>query len=290
MGSVMINLYYSEKFWGNGFNGPQKVVNNLIKSLQHENIPFAINEEKYENNFVIQYDQLGHEKHSKIEQETCIIGPQVWLFEEKGQFLVENQQYYKSIIAPSKWVKDKYVNLFSLPNNKVDIWPVGIEIPDTERNIKYDCLIYFKRRNKSELDNVIDFLNRKKLTYKILSYGSYTHSDLQEIATQCRFCFLINGTESQGIAVQEIMACGTPLFVWDLKMWNDMGEKYIVPATSIPYWNNECGKYFYDFLDMEVAFEEFYDKIGEYNPKHFVQEELSFKASVKKLLKVFVNE
>lgn len=282
----MINLYFEESFWGNGLNGPYKVVNNLIKSLHQENIQFSVNLEKYKHNFIIQYDEIGHIKHSQIEQETCIIGPQVWLFEERGKFLIDNPQYYKTIIAPSQWVKDKYIDLFSLPEKKVSVWPVGIELKEYKKNIKYDCLIYFKRRNDSELKLAIDFLKSKNLSYKVLSYGSYGSSDLEKYSNQCKFCFLINGTESQGIAVQEIMAMNTPLFVWDVNFWDDMGEKYRVPATSIPYWSDECGKVFYDFSNIEIVFEEFYANIEEYIPRNYVERELSFETSISKLLEI----
>ena len=79
----MINLYYSESYWGHSatMNGPHKVVDNLIKSLKQEKINYAINEEKYEHNFLVQYAATAHEKHSKIEQATTIIGPQVWMFD-----------------------------------------------------------------------------------------------------------------------------------------------------------------------------------------------------------------
>ena len=42
----MINLYYSEAYWGHSatMNGPHKVVDNLIKSLEQEKINYAINE------------------------------------------------------------------------------------------------------------------------------------------------------------------------------------------------------------------------------------------------------
>ena len=45
----MINLCYSEAYWGHSatMNGPHKVVDNLIKSLEQEKIDYAINEEKY---------------------------------------------------------------------------------------------------------------------------------------------------------------------------------------------------------------------------------------------------
>ena len=43
----MINLYYSEAYWGHSqtMNGPHKVIDNLIKSLEQEEIDYAINEE-----------------------------------------------------------------------------------------------------------------------------------------------------------------------------------------------------------------------------------------------------
>ena len=108
----MINLYYSESYWGHTqtMNGPHKVVKNLLMSLDQEKIDYAINEEKYEHNFLLQYNDIAHEKHSKIELDTCIIGPQVWLFDTYGQFLIEHQDYYKKMIAPSQWVKDKFIN------------------------------------------------------------------------------------------------------------------------------------------------------------------------------------
>ena len=49
------------------------------------------------------------------------------MFDGYGQFLIENQNYYKKIIAPSEWVKNKFISKFNLPENKISVWPVGIE-------------------------------------------------------------------------------------------------------------------------------------------------------------------
>ena len=196
----MINLYYSEAYWGHSatMNGPHKVVNNLIKSLDQENIDYAINEEKYEHNFLVQYDATAHEKHSKIEQNTTIIGPQVWLFDGYGQFLIENQNYYKKIIAPSQWVKDKFINKFNLPENKVAVWPVGIEEFNNIREVNYDCLIYFKRRNQEELDAVKKFLVSNGFSYRMVEYGTYGEDGFKQLVNSAKFCFLINGTDVAG--------------------------------------------------------------------------------------------
>ena len=284
----MINLFYSEAYWGHSatMNGPHKVVNNLIKSLDQEKIVYTVNEEKYENNFLVQYDAIAHEKHSKIEQETTIIGPQVWLFDGYGQFLIQNQNYYKKLIAPSQWVKDKFINKFNLPENKVAVWPVGIETFNNIREVNYDCLIYFKRRDESELSAVKKFLDSRGLSYRMVEYGSYSEYGFSQLVNQAKFCFLINGTESQGIAVQEIMSMGVPIIAWDLKEWLDQGEAYRVPATSIPYWDERCGEKFYNVDKLEETFDNFYARINDYDPKAFVKENLSFESSVKTLLDI----
>ncbi len=284
----MINLYYSEAYWGHSatMNGPHKVINNLIKSLDQEKIDYAINEEKYEHNFLVQYDATAHEKHSRIEQDTTIIGPQVWMFDGYGQFLIENQNYYKKIIAPSEWVKNKFITKFNLPENKISVWPVGIETFNNERDITYDCLIYFKRREQKELDAVKQFLDNKNLSYKMVQYGGYGEDGFKNLVNQAKFCFLINGTESQGIAVQEIMSMGVPIIAWDIKEWLDQGEAYRVPATSIPYWDERCGEVFFNIDDLEVTFSKFYATLDQYDPKAFIKDNLSFECSVKTLLDI----
>ena len=284
----MINLYYSEAYWGHSatMNGPHKVVDNLIKSLEQEKIDYAINEEKYKHNFLIQYDAIAHEKHSKIEQETTIIGPQVWLFDGYGQFLIENQNYYKKLIAPSQWVKDKFINKFNLPEEKIAIWPVGIEEFDNVREPSYDCLIYFKRRDESELSAVKKFLVSRGLSYRMVEYGGYDEIGFRNLVNQAKFCFLINGTESQGIAVQEIMSMGVPIIAWDIKEWLDQGEAYRVPATSVPFWDEKCGEKFYSIDKLEETFDNFYARINDYDPKAYVKENLSFESTVKTLLDI----
>jgi len=286
----MINLYYSEAYWGHSatMNGPHKVVDNLIKSLEQEKIEYAINEEKYEHNFLVQYDATAHEKHSKIEQDTTIIGPQVWMFDGYGQFLIENQNYYKKIIAPSEWVKNKFITKFNLPEDKLAVWPVGIEEFDNIREPNYDCLIYFKRRDQSELDAVKKFLVSNGLSYRMVEYGTYGEDGFKQLVNSAKFCFLINGTESQGIAVQEIMSMGVPIIAWDIKEWLDQGEAYRVPATSIPFWDERCGEKFFTVDEMGQTFDNFYARINDYNPKDYVKENLSFESSVKTLLDILL--
>jgi len=283
----MINLFLDPAYWAGAtrMNGPQKLATNLISSLDEQCISFAINEEKYKHNFIVHYDYRGYLKHSELTLKNCFIGPQIWFFDQHVNHIRENPHFYNKLIVPSQWTKNLPVQKFGFSKNKVEVWPVGIELKDYKKDIEYDCLLYYKRRSREELEIAKEFLKRNKLTYSVIEYGSYTQEQLEKLSDQSKFCFLLNGTESQGIAVQEMMARDLPMFVWDVKEWNDQGSAYTVPASSVPYWSDECGAIFYELTDMQYAFDEFCGKI--YTPRKFVEQNLSFKVSVDRLLEIF---
>ena len=285
----MINLWYEESYWGHAcgrVSGPEKVVKNTIDALEQEGIEYAINEDTYSYNFLMQYQHgVAHLKHQDLEHSSCVIGPQVWPFDAYGKFLIENPQYYKNIIAPSEWVKNLFENKLGI--SKVVVWPVGIKAPNIISNQSIDCLIYYKNRPVEHLEQVKSLLSKRGLTHVQLQYGSYSQDEFKDALAKVQFCIIIDNTESQGIAIQEMMAVGKPLFVWDINEWDYMGEQYKVPATSVPYWSDECGEKFYFVDELEETFERFYDRIDTYNPKNLIDSELSYKASMKKLLNIF---
>lgn len=282
----MINLWYEDDHLQGRMTGPLKVILNLKESLKEFGIPYSNNDSVFDKNFLLHYDANGYKKHENLEHDSCFIGPQFWPFDDYGKFLIDNPQYYNKLIVPSKWVKDLLTVKFGICEDKVSVWPVGIKQSNLNKNIKYDCLIYFKRRTEEELSKVINFVESKKLSYNIISYGSYQESDFELLSSQSRFCFLLNGSESQGIAVQEMMSDNIPLLVWDILEWNDQGEDYKVSSTSVPYWDDICGERFFEENEMEETFSKFYDRISDYNPKEFVDNNLSYKRSVEILMEI----
>jgi hypothetical protein len=120
----------------------------------------------------------------------------------------------------------------------------------------------------------------------MVEYGTYGEDGFKQLVNSAKFCFLINGTESQGIAVQEIMSMGVPIIAWDIKEWLDQGEAYRVPATSVPFWDERCGEKFFTVDKMRETFDNFYARINNYNPKDYVHDNLSFKSSVNTLLDI----
>ena len=66
-----------------------------------------------------------------------------------------------------------------------------------------------------------------------------------------------------------------------------MGDDYIVDGTSIPYWSSECGESFIKYENFEKVFNLFLSKLDKYNPKKYVDRELSPQKSIDTLLKLF---
>ena len=84
-----------------------------------------------------------------------------------------------------------------------------------------------------------------------------------------------------------MMSMNIPLLVWDVSEWDYMGEDYRVPATSVPYWSDDCGEKFKDSIELEYAFDRFYSNLDRYTSRKVYESEFSYAASVKKLLDIF---
>ena len=170
------------------------------------------------------------------------------------------------------------------------VWPVAIYKPDIQHSvIENDCLIYHKNRSQEDLDYMKELLNRRRLSYTQLQYGSYTQDNFRRALASVKFCVIIDNTESQGIAIQEMMAAGKPLFVWDTPVWDHMGQEYAVPASSVPYWSQECGERVVEKEHLDLSLDNFLGRITTYTPRDYVDRELSPQATVKILTDHFAE-
>ena len=281
----MLNVFYRDSHLQGRMSGPLKVIGNLFKSLDDCGIEYAVNEEVHKHNFFLHWDPYHVEVYKNIKnKESLLVGPQMWPFAPEFKELTE----YGKLVAPSWWVADKLRRYFNV--TKCLTWPVAIYPPDNQYPvIRDDCLIYHKNRSQEDLDYVKELLERRRLTYTQLQYGSYTQDNFRRALASVKFCVIIDNTESQGIAIQEMMGAGKPLFVWDTPVWDHMGLEYIVPASSVPYWDAMCGEKVIEKDALDLSLDNFLGKIFTYTPKDFVNRELSPEATVKILTDHFAE-
>jgi len=147
--------------------------------------------------------------------------------------------------------------------------------------------IYFKRRHPQELHYIQSFLNAKNIQYRIFSYtDKYDENEYLHYLQNSKFGIWLDAHESQGFALEEALSCNVPLLVWNIKTMNqEHGSTYqAIPATTIPYWDERCGEYFFDANELNTTFDKFISKLDSYKPRDYVVEKLSTNICENKLI------
>ena len=157
---------------------------------------------------------------------------------------------------------------------------------------KNKVLLYFKHRSTTELYNIEKFLKEKSIDYTIFSYDQkYNENDYISYLQETKFGIWLDAHESQGFALQEALSINVPLLVWNVTSMNqEFGQNYNnIPSTTIPYWDERCGEYFYNLEDLEKTYNLFLSKLESYKPREFILENLSFEVCEDKLIKTIEN-
>lgn len=267
----MIDILYSYNK-----NGPGKVISNLKKGLDLSGIPYNENPgDSKRGSKVISLQ--WNENVFKYNPENILIGPNVCTLPIDNHFVMS--QNYRQIIVPSEWVKKLYCKW--IPEEKILIWPVGIDTEyfndKSNLNKELDCLIYYKRRNLENLNYVKKILKRFNQNFDIIEYGNYNEIDFIDKVSKSKYVFLLVNSESQGIAIQEMMSMNVPVFVWDVTHWTDRGEEFKVEASSVPYWDKRCGLYEINENSIPEKFNFFLQRLEFFNPRDYILENFSLK-------------
>lgn len=276
------------------FSGPQKLVNNLIRTFKNNDL-VSFNNFQYTNAYIVSYDDFGKKICQRViknnPQSKIIVGPLYNLeqLEDLVKLVMQNQNI--KILVPSKSIKNNLINDlgYELNEKQLIVSPIGIA-PEEEckrpRNYERNtCLIYIKKRKIEELDQILKILKNAGVHYKIFEYGKYRNSDLIQHAKNSEFGIIINKTESQGIATQEIMSTGLPLIVNGEKENNFWDTK--LSGSAVPYWSDDCGIIIDSLENFEEDLSNFLQNIKSYNPINLIIKNLTFEQTEKNLIKHF---
>jgi hypothetical protein len=245
---------------------------------------------------ISQYDGLYSPSEpidvSKYPSLKCVFGPHFSVFpnENLHKIISDNSSY----IVLSKWNKNIWKKFPICKNLKLVDIPFAV---DTERFIETipiqnrdKVFIYYKGRNPMDLEFIERLCKLRDIEYKIFNYvKKYNEKDYLEYLQQSKYGIWIGRHESQGFALQEALSCNVPLFVWCV---SSMNQEYMqnysnIPATTIPYWDERCGEYFYNKGDFSEMFDLFLEKLYTYKPREYVLENLSSSVCEKRFMKLF---
>ncbi len=277
-------------------SGPEKLVNNLLKSAKLEK-DIKFNKFNSNNFYILQYDNYGKEALRKISSKKSnpkiLVGP-LYNYSELLSLskLIKEKDNIKVVVA-SEIVKNILISYSSLKihESKIEVLPVGISSRNKKISNKLrnddQCLVYFKNRDVSELKHIENVLNQKKIKYKIFEYGNYKNSELINYAKYSTFGITLTKTESQGIAIQELLNQNLPLIVNEYTKNSTFIEGQIITGSSVPFWSDKCGLKVNNFEDIDFKIDELLENLDNFKPGDFINTHLSFEATNLRLLNAF---
>jgi hypothetical protein len=133
-----------------------------------------------------------------------------------------------------------------------------------------------------------------QVEYTVVEYGSYSDANFKNALMDTKFVVWVGRHESQGFAFQETLAMNVPILVWDVRtMCEEIGSNGnpaysdgTLDATVASYWSDECGIKFYDASEFSGKFDEMMGRYTEFEPRKFVERELSLDVTFKKMFTV----
>lgn len=272
-------------------SGQRRVLLNLCAGLDRLGIRYRVN------------DYRHIRKHP--EELACIIGRTFVLdwFTWKNPLLLGVAMYdhpvdapehlkdlqVKRVLVPCKW----YADMFRPHWPHVDAWPVGIDTdlwtPTPADRKSVDVLLYDKVRWDYEryaaelIEPIRRHLEASGRTVEVVRYGHYKEDDYKAALARCRSMIFLCEHESQGIACQQALSSGVPVFAWDRGgPWQDPKYfphkvSYEGGVSSVPYFDARCGMTFTDAAGFISTWNEFWSHVGsgDFAPRDYVTENLT---------------
>jgi glycosyltransferase involved in cell wall biosynthesis len=195
------------------------------------------------------------------------------------------------MLVPGGWMKDMFAQHY--PEEKIEVWPVGIDTEHwrpkcssedkSDRVLLYDKILWERDHYQDKLiARIREFLSYREIEIETLRYGSYFPEDLETALKRCRAVVFISRHETQGIAYQQMLASGVPLFAWDRGgFWQDPeyfpDQVRYEPVSSVPYWDDRCGMTFASADEFEAKFDIFWERLhtGNFQPREYILENLT---------------
>lgn len=226
----------------------------------------------------------------------AILGPAMHDHPALAPNLMKDPRYHRFIVT-CDWMASLFEQ--SYPPQKVGRWYGGINLgdwPDTRYHPKdIDILLYDKIRwnhalyEERLLRPILDHCAKQKLRVHTIRYKHYDHKSYRQLLSRSRTMLFLCEHETQGMAYQEALASNVPILAWDQGWWLDPQRlNYTtepIPACSVPYFSAECGETFSDIESFTPAFGRFWAHLDQYEPRQFVERELSLKGSAELFMK-----
>ena len=295
----MINII-SKAYLSKNATGPKKVVDNFIKGLDILGYPYVINKQLDAcERLWIHDDVAALARINKLSPEIKIVaGPNLYVVLRQVPRDIDLSKIV--YIHPSQWVKDFWLH-FGFDRCPIEPWPTGIDTEEFRPSpkIKKFALVYFKQRSQEELFQVEKALKKKGVAYRIINYGNYQEQEYKKLLAETCYVIWLGRQESQGIALEEVLATDTPVLVCDVDRvghWiasqKEMAvfteaENNFANTTSAAYFDERCGVKIKNLSEIDEAVNKMENEWQNFQPRQYILENLSLEKQAGDLLAIY---
>lgn len=277
--------------------GQVKVFQNLVKGMDRIGYPYVVNRRLDAcEKLWIHDDTRALPLIKRLPpQIKVVVGPNLYVMpRDMPQRLDLHRAIY---VHPSDWSVDVW-RKYGFDLCPLRVWPTGIDtdmFAPTPSGDRKHVLIYHKNRDPAELDQIKNVLTKLGMKYEIIIYRKYKQEEYLRQLTQSRYVIWHGASESQGIALQEALACNVPILLWDVatlkQFWIGGGDCYLFsedekqfPVTAAPYFDQTCGIKIWSIEELEPAIHRMQSEWSTFEPRAFVIKNLSLEKQAMELL------
>lgn len=223
---------------------------------------------------------------SNFPNKKFIFGPHFSVFPNENIKKINNIHNNCIYIQPSQQSIDTWQKEFGFQTMPMCVYAFGVNVDKFNqlKSIKdrNDILLYYKSRKPDELDYVLNFLRTKGIEPKVFNYKQrYNEIDYIKTLQRAKYGIWLGAHESQGFALEEALSCNVPLLVWNVTLrvqqygYENVYKDIKSRVTTIPYWDDRCGEYFYNKDEISDTFDKFIINLENYKPREYILENLS---------------
>jgi len=273
--------------------GPDVVISSLLSGLKELNVVCKYNvkvkdiklDDAVYINGSVETLKWAIEAKKRGEIKKIIVGPVMSVLpSDHGSIMMDKE--IDLILFPSQWTKNHWLSFERKLENKIQIWPAGVDFPDVEQKDKNLILIYYKKAPKELFNFIKDFFDKNERKYKIIKYGKYNQKNYFSLLGTTKMAIFLSEAESQGLAMFEAWARGVPTLVWNRGYWQFGNHRWKSEKISSPYLVDVCGVFFKGADDFEEKFKIFVDKAGTFRPREYIMNNFTNKKIAENFLKL----
>ena len=205
---------------------------------------------------------------------------------EYNQLLGDNK--IDTVIVPSEWVKQAYIEDLSDIKDRISVWAAGIDplfYNNNNQTKSNRILIYWKALDEKYITDLSEMIHQAGFECYCMKYGTYTIDSFKNELNNTIAVVYLSASESQGLALQEIWSMDIPTFVWQPKQLI-ISEKSYNNFSSAPYLTAETGLFFHNMKELETILINFKNQQYNFKPRKVVMEKYTDAICANNLLNI----